>query len=70
MPLSPVGVKVAEISISRWFVSESGECVDYVSAQGQHGETLGITEALGMLRLAEDQILRDRDGDEEEDSEE
>lgn len=56
------GVLIAEITISRYFMSE--HCVDFITAHDGNGETLGITEALGMLRLAEDQVLQGhRDGD-------
>jgi hypothetical protein len=44
------------------YIAEDGDLVDIVSAETPEGEPLGLAEALGMMRLAEDTLIRDRMG--------
>jgi hypothetical protein len=42
------------------------DVVDYVDASTPDGDDLPLTEALGMMRLAEDTLIRDRMGDDDD----
>jgi hypothetical protein len=39
---------------------DSGDIVDHVVAESDDGYELGLAEALGMMRLAEDTLIRAR----------
>lgn len=52
------GMEVARVTISRRMTPD--DVVDYVTTEDPQGEDLPLTEALGMLRLAEDTIIRER----------
>lgn len=51
------------IMVSR-ILTEDGEVVDHVTAETADGDELGLAEALGMMRLAEDTLLRSREREE------
>ena len=51
-------MRVARIIITRKLVKKG--LVDHVVAVDANGDVLPLTEALGMLRLAEDTIIRER----------
>ncbi len=55
-------MKYATIKITR-HLAEDGDLIDKVRAETADGEDLPLTEALGMLRLAEDTLIRERMGD-------
>lgn len=55
---SPDGVEVARITVVRTLTG--GDLVDTVTAADGDGADLPLTEALGMMRLAEDTLIRDR----------
>jgi hypothetical protein len=56
-----IGLLAAQIIIERRAMSD-GDLVDIVSAVDGNGDPLGLSEALGMMRLAEDSLIRDRMG--------
>lgn len=58
----PDGMEVARITIVRTLTDD--DVVDYVIATDTNGDDLPLTEALGMMRLAEDTIIRERMEDE------
>jgi len=63
MSAEPVGMRVALITIERR-ATPDGDLADWVEAVDGDGDDLALTEALGMMRLAEDTLIRDRmDGD-------
>lgn len=53
--------EAARITIVRTVTED--DILDEVTAQTPDGDDLSITEALGMLRLAEDTLIRDRMGE-------
>lgn len=55
------GREVARISIIRRLTDD--DLVDYVEAVDTEGGDLPLTEALGMMRLAEDSLIRERMGE-------
>ena len=55
------GLFAAQIVIERRAMP-NGDLVDIVSAVDGNGEPLGLSEALGMMRLAEDSLIRERMG--------
>ena len=56
---------IACVTITRVLAS-SGDVLDHVTAADADGEDLGLAEALGMMRLAEDTLIRSRYGDGED----
>lgn len=58
----PEGIEVARITIVRRLTND--DSIDFVEALDGSGNDLPLTEALGMLRLAEDTLIRERMGDE------
>lgn len=54
----PEGLEVARITIFRRLTDD--DTLDYVEAVDSAGNDLPLTEALGMLRLAEDTLIRER----------
>lgn len=59
----PFAMEVGEIRVTR-FLDEDGDIIDNVVASRPDGEDMPLTEALGMMRLAEDTLIRERMGDE------
>lgn len=59
------GLVVATITITRTLTSD--DLIDRVTAADDEGNELGLAEALGMMRLAEDTLLRARLDDEDDD---
>lgn len=59
----PAGMETARITIIRRITDD--DLLDYVAAVDPEGEDLPLTEALGMMRLAEDTLIRDRMGEDE-----
>lgn len=55
----PEVLVLSQIVVSR-VVDSGGDIVDHVVAQTVEGDELGLAEALGMLRLAEDTLIRAR----------
>lgn len=56
---------LAKVVVAR-MIDVDGELVDLAVTEDSNGDPLPLTEALGMLRLAEDSIIRSRmddDGD-------
>lgn len=54
---------VAKIVIARE-IAESGDLIDHVITEDPDGDPIPLTDALGMLRLAEHTIIESRmDGD-------
>lgn len=41
-------------------ITDEGDVVDHVTAETSDGDELGLAEALGMMRLAEDTLIRAR----------
>jgi hypothetical protein len=56
------GLVVARITIERRVTDD--DVLDWVTTEDEAGEDLRLTEALGMLRLAEDTLLNERHDDE------
>lgn len=60
---------LSQVVVSR-VLTDDGDMVDHVTAQTSDGDELGLAEALGMMRLAEDTLIRARmapaDGDDDE----
>lgn len=54
------GIKTARITIVRTLTED--DVIDEVTAVDGEGDDLPLTEALGMLRLAEDTVIRQRIG--------
>lgn len=70
MSIQPPGkdsVVVAQITITRSMTGE--DLIDAVTAADADGNELGLAEALGMMRLAEDTLIRGRLDDTDEDDE-
>lgn len=59
------GYLISTISIVRRL--DGNDVVDYVSAEDGEGHPLDLATALGMLRLAEDTLIRVRMGDDDDD---
>ena len=60
------GMVIARVIVTR--VMSNDDIIDHVIAATADGDELGLAEALGMMRLAEDTLIRSRMGyDEEED---
>jgi hypothetical protein len=58
------GLLVARVTIERRMTGD--DIVDYVTTENASGEDLPVTEALGMMRMAEHTLLTPEDeGDEE-----
>jgi hypothetical protein len=57
------GMVLSRVVITR--VMTGDDIVDHVIAATADGDELGLAEALGMMRLAEDTLIRarERDGD-------
>ena len=49
---------IAVVTITRFLSGD--DIVDHVLAQSSDGHELGLAEALGMMRLAEDTLIRAR----------
>ena len=59
------GMVIATVTITR--VLSGDDITDYVDAAQADGYELGLAEALGMMRLAEDTLIRARmDPDDDE----
>lgn len=56
------GMILARVTITR--VMHDDDIVDHVIAATADGDELGLAEALGMMRLAEDTLIRARERDE------
>jgi hypothetical protein len=56
------GVVLARVVITRVMTGE--DVIDHVIAVTEDGGEVGLAEALGMMRLAEDTLIRARMGDE------
>jgi hypothetical protein len=58
------GLLVARVTIERRMTGD--DIVDYVTTEDVNGEDLPVTEALGMMRMAEHTLLtpEDDEGDE------
>ena len=57
------GVILSRITVTR--VLTGDDIVDHVSAESLDGDDLGLADALGMMRLAEDTLIRSyTEGDE------
>lgn len=54
---------LARVVITRFM--DEDDIVDHVTAQTTDGYDLGLAEALGMMRLAEDTLIRSRMDDEQ-----
>lgn len=54
-------IEVGRITIIR-VVSPDGDILDAIWAEESNGDEMGLSEALGMMRLAEDTLIRDRMG--------
>lgn len=52
-----MNLTIATIKITRTLTSEDD--VIYVTSEDESGETLALVDALGMLRFAEDTLIRD-----------
>ena len=57
----PDGFLVARVEITRVLMRD--DVMDHVIAVDARGDQLGLTEALGMLRLAEDSLIREAMGE-------
>lgn len=57
----PEGIESARITIVRRITAD--DVLDQVHALDGQGDDLPLTEALGMLRLAEDTLIRERMGE-------
>lgn len=55
------GVILQQVVITRVLTGDN--IVDHVTAQTPDGCEVGLAEALGMMRLAEDTLIRARSGD-------
>lgn len=55
------GVILARITITRVLVED--DLVDHIVAVDTDGSEMGLADALGMMRLAEDTLIRARMGD-------
>lgn len=64
------GMILARVIITRAMTDD--DIVDHVVAQTEDGYELGLAEALGMMRLAEDTLIRSRmdESDDEDEVEE
>lgn len=51
---------IARVTITRFLTDD--DIVDHVTAATAEGDELGLAEALGMMRLAEDTLIRSRQG--------
>jgi hypothetical protein len=61
------GMVIARVVITRVLVDD--DIVDHVIACTEDGDEVGLAEALGMMRLAEDTLIRSRMGyDQDDDS--
>lgn len=58
-------IEMGRVTIVRTLTDD--DVVDYVHATDGEGNDLPLTEALGMMRLAEDTLIRQRMGDGEAD---
>lgn len=54
-------IVIARVVITR--VMREDDVVDHVIAMTADGDQLGLAEALGMMRLAEDTLIRSRQDD-------
>jgi hypothetical protein len=57
------GMVIARVTVTR--VMQGDDIVDHVLAATADGDELGLAEALGMMRLAEDTLIRSRMGEDE-----
>jgi len=57
------GVFMSRITIERR-LTDDDDVVDIVTTEDSSGEDLPVTEALGMLRMAEDTLLHPENNDE------
>lgn len=55
------GLVIAQVVITR--IIREDDLVDHVIAHNGDGDELGLAEALGMMRLAEDTLIRSRQDD-------
>lgn len=56
------GMAIARVIVTRVLIEN--DVVDHVIAVTADGDELGLAEALGMMRLAEDTLIRSRMDDE------
>lgn len=56
---------IAQVTITRLLTGD--DIIDHVIAASAEGDELGLAEALGMMRLAEDTLIRSRMDDDEDD---
>lgn len=57
----PAGVEAGRITVVRRVTED--DVLDFVEALDGQGDEMPLTEALGMMRLAEDTLIRDRMGE-------
>jgi len=62
------GMVLSRVVITR--VMREDDIVDHVIAATADGDELGLAEALGMMRLAEDTLIRSRQDNHDSDDEE
>lgn len=62
LPDDPDLMVMQQVIITRVMTAE--DIVDHVCAITRDGDEVGLAEALGMMRLAEDTLIRSRMGDE------
>lgn len=58
------GMVLGRVIITR--VLTDDDVIDHVIAQTDDGDEIGLAEALGMMRLAEDTLIRARMGDDDD----
>lgn len=58
-PEEDAGLLVGRVVVER-YASPDGDLIDYVQAVDGQDEDLPLVEALGMMRLAEDTLIRMR----------
>lgn len=59
------GMVIARVVITRT-LSDDDDILDHVVAITNDGDELGLAEALGMMRLAEDSLIRSRMDEDDE----
>lgn len=61
----PAGIALHQIQIEQ-VMTEDGDLVDWVMAETVEGDAIPLGAALGMLRLAEDTLIRAAMGDDDD----
>lgn len=64
LPDDPSLMVMQQVIITR--VMTASDIVDHVLAIDRDGDEVGLAEALGMMRLAEDTLIRSRMGDDDD----